>query len=388
MTAAVVDRRGRPVAACERRESCAVCGDRRLRPMLELPRVPVHMGCTHRPADDDAFADQRWARCRHCGCLQLSALAPLDLVYQSQHNGAVGGVWARHHEALVALLASHGPRQVVEVGGASGALARRYVDAHGAVAWTVVEPNPTFVPQQPVRLVTAFVEDAVETVRPADMIVHSHLLEHLYLPRAFLTTMRAHARTGTLMVLSVPDLAALLDRAGANALNFEHTYYFGIPTLLWMLQDAGFAVEAMTRFERHSVFVTAVAEGDPGRAGHPPDADPGAHAFARFIAQSRRDAVALTARAEAFTGDVYLFGGHVFSQFLLGCGFPEGRVTAVLDNDPAKDGLRLYGTDLTVVPPAVVGATPGPAAVIVRAAHYTAEITQQLRALAPTAEIW
>ncbi|MCZ4491927.1 MAG: hypothetical protein JWP53_858 [Conexibacter sp.] len=387
MSTPVVDRRGRALATCEPRDACAACGSGPLRPALELLRVPVHMGCTDQPPGEDAFADQRWAGCERCGCLQLADLAPLELVYQAQHNGAVGGVWGRHHDALVTLLAGHAPRQVVEVGGASGALARRYVAAHATEAWTVVEPNPTFVAQEPVRLVTAFVEDAGETVRAADTIVHSHLLEHLYRPRAFLRTMREQAQPGTLMVASVPDLVALLDRSGANALNFEHTYFFGIPTLLWMLQDAGFELEALRRFERHSIFVAAVADGRPGRAGEPPCAVEGARAFARFVAAARRDAAELAARAAEFEGPVFLFGGHVFSQFLLGCGFPEARVAAVLDNDPTKQGLRLYGTDLTVRAPGVL-AQEGGAAVIVRAAHYTAEITQQLRELAPAVEVW
>ena len=59
----------------------------------------------------------------------------------------------------------------------------------------------------------------------------------------------------------------------------------------------------------------------------------------------------------------------------------------MLDNDPAKQGLRLYGTPLPVRPPAVLRSA-GPAAVIVRATHYTAEIEDQLRTLAPEVEMW
>ncbi|MCW2994472.1 MAG: hypothetical protein JWQ18_1967, partial [Conexibacter sp.] len=113
----------------------------------------------------------------------------------------------------------------------------------------------------------------------------------------------------------------------------------------------------------------------------------GARAFVRFVASARADARALAARAAAFDGPVHLFGAHVFSQFLIGCGFPAERASAVLDNDPGKQGLRLYGTPLRVAAPAVVTDTPR-AAVVVRATHYTAEITEQLRALAPLVEIW
>jgi hypothetical protein len=376
-----------PAVPLQERRACAACGDPELVSELELVAVPVHMGCIDQPVEDDAFADQRWATCARCGSVQLAALAPLDLVYQTQHNGAVGGVWARHHAALADFVAAREPRDVVEVGGASGALARQYAAAHDVASWTVIEPNPTFTPEPPIHLVTAYVEEVAGVVGEADAVVHSHLLEHLYEPRAFLRTIREQARSDAPMLLSVPDLASLLDQSGANALNFEHTYFFDLPLLEWMLRDAGFTVARAQRFERHSFFVEARPDAEPGTAGPPPAAGSGARAFARFVATARADAERLIERADGYDGPIYLFGAHVFSQFLVGCGFPAARAAAVLDNDPAKQGLRLYGTPLRVDAPASI-AGADVAAVIVRATHYTAEITEQLRELAPRVEIW
>jgi hypothetical protein len=375
----------------QERRACAACGAPDLDPLLEITGVPVHMGCTDQPAEADAFFDQRWATCPRCGSVQLAALAPLDLVYQTQHNGAVGGIWARHHTALADFVAARAPQTVVEVGGASGALAREYTAQHDVESWTVVEPNPTFTPEPPINLIAAYVEEVDGVVGEADAVVHSHLLEHLYEPRAFLAGMREQARPDAPMLLSVPDLASLLAQSGANALNFEHTYFFDVALLTWMLRDAGYTVADPQRFEHHSFFFDARPDTDPGAAGPPPDARDGARAFARFVETARADAQELITRAEAFDGPIYLFGAHVFSQFLVGCGFPPERATAVLDNDPAKQGLRLYGTPLTVRPPAVIAEVDPPspaAAVIVRATHYTAEITEQLRTLAPGVEIW
>jgi hypothetical protein len=375
------------MTACEARTACAACDGPELVPELEITSVPVHMGCTDQAPAADAFFDQRWATCARCGSVQLSALAPLDLVYQSQHNEAVGGVWARHHAALADFVAARAPRTVVEVGGASGALAREYVAEHDVASWTVVEPNPTFTPQPPIHLIAAYVEEAGDVVAEADAVVHSHLLEHLYRPRAFLAGLRKQARPNATMLLSVPNLPSLLEQSGANALNFEHTYFFDVALLVWMIRDAGFTVQEPRRFEGHSLFLAARPDAEPGAAGPPPDTREGARAFARFVASARADAEALAARAAAFDGPVYLFGAHVFSQFLIGCGFPAQSATAVLDNDPHKQGLRLYGTPLTVAAPTVV-ADAGRAAVVVRATHYSAEITEQLRALSPQVEIW
>jgi hypothetical protein len=387
VSVAARDRDGGIVAETVSRDACAVCDGGSLRPVLEVPRVPVHMGCTDQPIAGDAFADQRWAACERCGSIQLTSMAPLNLVYQAQHNAALGGVWARHHAEFGAFVAGFGPRRVVEIGGSTGALARAYVAEHEVDAWTVVEPNPTFSPSPPIELVTAFVEQAGATVAAADAVVHSHLLEHLYRPRDFLRTVRSQLADGKMMLLSVPDIESLLERhSGSNALNFEHTYSFGVATVLWMLADAGFELEALRRFGRHSIFVAAVAKGEPGQAGRPPEGGGGA-AFPGSVAAARSDAAALSARAAAFDGPVHLFGGHVFSQFLISSGFSESLAEGVLDNDPRKQGRRLYGTDLKVQAPAAI-ADAGRVAVIVRAAHYTAEITEQLHSISSTIEIW
>lgn len=378
--------------ACAPRESCATCGHDglALRPALvELGAVPVHMGSVAAAADDDAFADQRWVTCERCGTVQLAALAPLELVYLSQHNGAVGAVWARHHAAFAAFVAERAPRHVVEIGGGTGGLARDYVRRGSATldCWTVIEPNPGFEPEAPVVVIDEYVEHVAPLVGSADAIVHSHVLEHIYDPRAFLRMIRRHARRDATMLVSVPDLVTLLDQDGSNALNFEHTYFFDLELVSWMLRDAGFTIVDQCRFEHHSFFLEARPDAAPGSAGPPPDAGEGAQALVALVETARADASALAERAAGFDGAVYLFGAHVFSQVLIGAGFPAQRAAAVLDNDPAKQGLRLYGTSLPVRAPEVLR-NAGRAAVIVRATHYTAEIEDQLRALAPEVELW
>ncbi len=119
--------------------------------------------------------------------------------------------------------------------------------------------QPTFTPKPPIHLIAAYVEEVDDVVGEADAIVHSHLLEHLYEPRAFLRGLREQSGADARMLLSVPNLPALLDQSGANALNFEHTYFFDVALLSWMLRDAGFTVQEPERFEHHSLFLAAPA---------------------------------------------------------------------------------------------------------------------------------
>ena len=76
-------------------------------------------------------------------------------------------------------------------------------------------------------------------------------------------------------------------------------------------------------------------------------------------------------------GNAYLFGAHVFSQTLLNFGIDESIIVSVLDNDIKKQGKRLYGTNLKIQSPEVLGDMNNPT-VILRAGVYTEEIKTQI----------
>ena len=71
--------------------------------------------------------------------------------------------------------------------------------------------------------------------------------------------------------------------------------------------------------------------------------------------------------------NIYLFGAHVQSQYLIGFGLATSRVKAILDNDESKHGKRLYGTDKLVLSPRELQGIDSPF-VIVRAGTFTGVI--------------
>ncbi|PJA01529.1 hypothetical protein COX74_02280 [bacterium (Candidatus Gribaldobacteria) CG_4_10_14_0_2_um_filter_41_16] len=76
-------------------------------------------------------------------------------------------------------------------------------------------------------------------------------------------------------------------------------------------------------------------------------------------------------------GEIYLFGAHIFSQYLLYFGLNEKKIIKILDNSKIKRGKRLYGSSLFVENPKYIKSKPN-VAVILRAGAYTDEITAQL----------
>jgi hypothetical protein len=74
---------------------------------------------------------------------------------------------------------------------------------------------------------------------------------------------------------------------------------------------------------------------------------------------------------------LYLFGAHIFSQHLIAFGLDTKRIVSLLDNDPNKQGKRLYGTNLMVQSPKALRGVNNPS-VILKAGVYDDEIKQDI----------
>ena len=51
---------------------------------------------------------------------------------------------------------------------------------------------------------------------------------------------------------------------------------------------------------------------------------------------------------------MFLYGAHIFSQYLLAFGLNQNKIEGILDNSQLKIGKRLYGTNLKVFDPKII----------------------------------
>ena len=76
--------------------------------------------------------------------------------------------------------------------------------------------------------------------------------------------------------------------------------------------------------------------------------------------------------------EIYLFGAHIFSQFLINFGLEQDKIVSILDNDINKQSKRLYGTNLEVNSPKILKNKINPT-IILRAGVYNEEIKNDIR---------
>lgn len=361
------------------RPRCAISGADDLELLHSFGRFPVFMGCTTRPAGTDVTADMSWWISRSSGLIQLNPLLPLEVLYPESHGaGSIGALWARHHEAFARFVNAGRPRAVFEIGGSHGILEREY-QAYGAVPWTILEPNPDPAPGTRATFIRGFFDERVRFDGAFDTVVHSHVFEHIYDPVAFMAQLAAFMDEGKTLAFSIPNMQVMLERQYTNCINFEHTLLLTEPYVEHLLSRHGFRLQRKAYFlDDHSIFYAAVRDRGVATTSLGDDLyATNAALYRRYVSTHTELAAGLNERIAAADAPVYLFGAHVFAQYLLAFGLDGSRLAGILDNDPHKQGKRLYGSNLNVHAPAVLGAHPRPI-VILRAGVYNAEIREAI----------
>lgn len=356
-----------------------VTGSNDLEDLHSLSAFPVFMGSVEHDSSEDLRADMTWSISKQSGLIQLKHLLPLDVLYQSQTTtSAIGHTWMAHHREFAAFIRKYSPKSALELGGAHGILSVEYQKLDD-IPWSILEPNPSPVEGCKAEFVKGFFDDRFRFDRFYDTVIHSHVLEHLYEPEKFMAQLGRFMKPGQLMIFSVPDLAEWLKRKFTNCINFEHTVFLTEPYIDYLLSKHGFrTVEKRHVMDGHSIFYT-VERDDSVVVTELPEtlyaenralyAD-----FAGYYESLTQD---INARVRDWEGEVFLFGAHIFAQYLIAFGLDTRRIRCILDNDRRKQGKRLYGTGLSVASPEILAGLSN-VAVILKAGIYNEEIKRDI----------
>jgi predicted SAM-dependent methyltransferase len=340
------------------------------------------MGCVDEDAETDITADMTWMISRTSGAIQLSPLLPLEVVYQSAHgSGCVGALWREHHTQFAQFIKKFLPKTVLEIGGGHGHLSRIYQQTNTANEWIIVEPNPTPAEGVTAKYIDGFFDSNFSIDSKVDAIVHSHVFEHIYEPLVFLSDISSFLKTGNHLLFSVPNMQEMIKRKYSNCVNFEHTILLTEEYIEYMLADQGFHVVEKKYFqEDHSIFYAAEKKTDVAKLKLSEELYMKYKTlFLNYVSFHENLVKEINAQIAALEhgSSVFLFGAHIFSQYLLSFGINSSRIVALLDNDKQKTGKRLYGTNLQVLLPEILRHEHRPT-VILRAGAYDNEIKKDI----------
>lgn len=140
----------------------------------------------------------------------------------------------------------------------------------------------------------------------------------------------------------------------------------------------------------HSIFYAARKMGrDAAETPAPPQLHAAYKAlFLDYITFHEELVAQLNSAMRQADAPVFLFGAHIFSLYLINFGLETEKIQSILDNDPHKQGKRLYGTDLRVSSPRILKDVPQ-ANVILRAGVFNEEIKKDiLENINPAVVFW
>ena len=346
--------------------------------LYSFENFPVFMGTTKETSKSDLFETMEWIINKKNGMIQLKKLIPLDVLYSTTHTpGTVGKIWKDHHNFFSNFLKKSNPKKVIEIGGSNGLLAENFLKKK-KINWTIIDPAA-----QNNKLNIKIVKDFFCEKHEVDFlsdVVHSHTFEHIYYPHEFISLISKKIEKNRFMVFSVPNIKSMLKNKYTNALNFEHTFYLNEEVIEFFLKYYGFEIKEKKYFLKdHSIFFRAkkISKISPINFRYN-QYDENKILFMRFVNFYKKEINDLNLKINNTKNEIFLFGAHIFSQFLISFGLNSKRVLFILDNDLNKKNKRLYGTNLIVKHPEIIKNYKR-CTIILRAGAYNIEIKNSLK---------
>jgi len=365
------------------RDKSVITGKKDLEHLYTFKNFPVFIGSTDQNQEKDLFADLSLSICKGTGVIQLDKVLPLDVVYSGYHSEAIGGIWEEHRTAFLDFISGYKFDKVLEIGGGNGSTAKQYLKKRKGVRWTIVEPNPVKVKEKNIKVVPKMFGKDFVLEEEIDVLVHSHVFEHLYEPREFLGTISKILQEGQLHLFSVPNLHAYMRNKFTNCLNFEHTVFLTEYFIDYLLSLYGLEIIDKRYFHEHSIFYATKKTSKPTTFKFESKYAAYKKLFMDYLGYNIGVINGFNEKVKTFKGDVFLFGAHIFSQYLLNQGLKSNKIVAILDNSEIKRGRRLYGTKFIIDSPEAIKGIKS-VAVILKAGAYQDEVRRQLKSINPS----
>jgi len=362
------------------RNRCAVTGSKNLKEVFTFKNFPIFMGCVDlEDTTPDQFYDMKWGVSDE-GIIQLMELLPLDILYFTHHTpGTVGKTWELHHKKFAEFIKKSNPKNILEIGGATGKLVNHFISTNEKFSWNIIEPSEQKSKDPRVKFFRGFFEE-FEFDQKFDAVVHSHLCEHVYNPHVFFDKVSSILDVGGVQYISIPNMKHWLSMGYLNTLNFEHTFYIDEYVLKYILSQYNFEIEEQ-EIDNHSIFIKAVKI-EKNKKNNEFNFSYIKPMFNKYVQNLIDDVKFINKKLDS--EKFYLFGAHIFSQYLISMGIDENQIIYILDNDANKQERRMYGTNILVKSPTSLRDINFPK-IVVRSGSYDHEIKKGILEINKTA---
>jgi len=362
------------------RDKCSICNSN-MNNIFSLNNMPVKMSCISLPIID--HNNLSISKCINCKTIQLDQLIPLNVLYSDSHNyTSIGKTWGGYFNLFLNKIETIiKNKNILEIGDPSGKIANI---AQNYNKWYIVEPNKNknIIFNKNIEFIEGYFDDNFQTKEKIDVIIHSHLFEHIYQPNLFLKKCNNLLDINGEMFFGVPNMQYIAEQYLCPFLGifFEHTIFLNKENITYLLQENMFEILEIIDYENHSTLyhVKKITHKLPNKINF--NFDHYTHLFFNslekykyFIQNCNQKLSTLLSK------NVYIFGASYNTQYLLALGLDQKNIHGIIDNCIEKQGKYLYGTELKIYNPNIL--IEKNCVVILKNGCYVNEITTQILSL-------
>ena len=206
------------------RKKCVYCKSK-LKKILELANFPIKFACVKK-IEKWENTTLSFAYCNNCKTIQLDKLIDLKTLYSVSHNtNIVGNLWQNLYTFIKNIIMVDVEKSnVLEIGCPSGKILRTQ---NKYKFWYIIDPNVINIDKKNVITINDFFNENTKLEKKIDLIVHSHLFEHIYEPIEFIKNCYNILENNGKMVFAIPNMEYHLinNISPFGSINFEHTIF-------------------------------------------------------------------------------------------------------------------------------------------------------------------
>lgn len=292
----------------------------------------------------------------------LPYVNPLE-IYLEQHNSSIGKTWDIHNEFFAKKIFQYEKFNIIEIGGGSGNIYKKYKEINNKVKWTLIDLNPSIIDDE-LNLIKG--KYNVDYINNNDTVISSHFLEHIVEIETFLTELRI--KKPKYHIFSIPNFKKIIELNYCPTITFEHPHFLTEEVINYILKKTGWKIIDKTYYNNHSIFFVTIPIDyiidEKIKINQ-------SHLIINWIEYIKNRAEKLKKFKK-----IYVFGAHYPFYYFLNFGVLEEQIISVVDNDITKVSKRMYGTNTKIVHPTELQPN---SKIIVEMGPYTEEIKQKLK---------
>ena len=251
------------------RTNSILTGENNLESILTLKDFPVSMSCVTNEYNhlNDKYLDMEYQICKDTGIIQLKNYPLFSDMYITAHNSSFGNVWNVLFDIMakkiLEITSKMNNSKIVEIGGGALLLASKILEDSSIGSYDVYEKNYSkiFTNDARLKLIDNYFTDKTTLNYEPDIIIHSHVLEHVWHPVDFISAIKNCKCKYHCFI--VPNLQVTFEKKYTNSQNFEHNFLIAEPYIDVILHNNNFEIIEKEYYLDHSIiYITKYIEKD------------------------------------------------------------------------------------------------------------------------------